>query len=189
MGLHRRRFIASAAGFVLAAAGPALGAAYVDVPVRGRTAATAINAIRARNGLGPLRPHGALEDAAADQARLMADLDQISHKLRGQSLSSRVRRAGYGGIAGENLSAGRADLDRVVEGWMNSPGHRRNMLDPRFSEFGIAAARVGSGRQSRYGIYGALLLGAPAGLPGGGGNGGGGLGFRVGRGFRFSIGG
>lgn len=147
----------------MAGALPAFGAAYVGIEVSSSAAASAINALRASNRRAPLTPDGALQRAAAHQAELMAELDEISHRLRGQALPSRVRRAGYDGLAGENLSAGRTALAAVLDGWMNSPGHRRNMLDPRFSEFGIAAARVAPDRPSRYRTYWALIFGIPAG--------------------------
>lgn len=149
------------AGFVLSGVGPAMGAGYVDVAVSARQSAAAINAVRAGARLPPLAAHPALAAAAAYQARLMAERDEISHRLGGQSLRSRVRRAGYPGFPGENLSAGRTSLGAVIEGWMASSGHRRNLLDPRFAEFGLAAARVPPGSPSRYRIYWALILGIP----------------------------
>jgi hypothetical protein len=106
-----------------------------------------------------------------------------------------VQRAGYNGIAGENLSAGRNSIDAVVDGWMNSAGHRRNMLDSRFTEFGLAAAQVPGDRASRYRNYWALILGNPTSstiLPapsGGGGGGGPSFGFSIGGRFRFTFGG
>ena len=53
----------------------------------------------------------------------------------------RMRRAGYGpGTVGENLAWGageEATPEHIVVGWMNSPGHRRNILEPRFREVGV----------------------------------------------------
>jgi hypothetical protein len=81
---------------------------------------------------------------------------------------------------------------------MNSSGHRRNMLDSRFTEFGLAAAQVPGGQPSRYRNYWALILGAQTGggtvLPSApgvsiGGGGGGGISFSIGRRFRFTFGG
>jgi uncharacterized protein YkwD len=165
--IARRRFMLAAAATAGAAAlsGCTLfgSADYQVVRVSDREAATAINAIRARNGLGALSHSRALQVIASQQARWMAEADRLAHEVRtGLDLSGRIERAGYQGIAGENISAGYTTLDSVIEGWMASPDHRHNMLEPDFTEFGIAAARVGPGRQSRFGVYWALVLGAPA---------------------------
>lgn len=194
----RRSLLLAAPALLLAANMPAFARGYVDIPVSSREAANAINRVRAQNGRGPVSLNRDLFDAAEYQARLMAEHDQISHELNGERLAGRVRRAGYDGIAGENLSAGRSSIDAVVEGWMNSPGHRRNMLDSRFTEFGLAAARVPGGQPSRFRNYWALILGAQTGAgilpstPGvtiGGGGGGGSVSFSFGRHFRFTFGG
>jgi uncharacterized protein YkwD len=133
------------------------------VRVSDREAEGLINAERARAGLGPVRINSRLEIAASTQARLMAEADKLAHAARaGQGLPARLEQAGYVGRAGENISAGRSSLDDAIQAWMHSPGHRANMLNPDFTEFGIAAARVGPGRDSRYSIYWALILGAPA---------------------------
>jgi uncharacterized protein YkwD len=193
----RRCFLLAAPALLLAANMPAFARGYVDIPVSSREATNAINRVRAQNGRGPVSLNRDLFDAAEYQARLMAEHDQISHELNGERLAGRVRRAGYDGIAGENLSAGRSSVDAVVEGWMNSSGHRRNMLDSRFTEFGLAAAQVPGGQPSRYRNYWALILGAQTGggtvLPSAPGvsigGGGGGISFSIGRRFRFTFGG
>ena len=48
---------------------------------------------------------------------------------------------------------------QAIDGWLASPGHRSTLLSDRFTEFGLAAARVGEGRDSRYGIYWAFIAG------------------------------
>jgi uncharacterized protein YkwD len=140
------------------------GGGSVDViAVSEAQAQSKINALRRQNGVGPVSPARRLEIVASQQARLMAENDELTHEVRmGMGLAGRIARAGYQGISGENISAGYDTLDRALAGWMASPGHRRNMLDPRFTEFGIAAARVGDGRASRFGTYWALVFGGPA---------------------------
>ena len=120
-------------------------------------AESAINSIRRAHGLGRVHPDRSLQGAAEHQARLMAAHDKISHAVSaGQSFRNRMRQAGISGRTGENVSAGRRDLASVLDGWMNSPGHRRNLLNRDFSRFGLASA-LPEGR-SRYGIYWALIL-------------------------------
>lgn len=162
MALQRRQFIVAASGLALAGLLPAAPAAATPVPVSPAQAAAAINAIRGSHRLAPLAIHPLLAEAAQAQAARMAARDDISHRLGG-SLRARLRQVGYPGYGGENLSAGRSSLADVLAGWMASPGHRANLLDRRYREFGIAAARVPSSRPSRYRIYWALILGIPAG--------------------------
>jgi uncharacterized protein YkwD len=162
MALKRRQFILAASGLALTGFLPATPAEATPVPVSEAGAAAAINAIRAGHRLAPLSLHRLLEAAAQAQAARMVARDEISHRLGG-SLRARLRQVGYPGIGGENLSAGRAELAAVLDGWMASPGHRANLLDRRYREFGIAAARVPSSRPSRYRIYWALIFGIPAG--------------------------
>lgn len=159
----RRQFLALAAAGVALSGCTLFGGSYDLIAISDRQAEDAINAIRARNGIGPVAHSRPLQIVASQQARLMAEDDQLTHEVRaGLGLQGRIVRAGYQGISGENISAGYASLASVLEGWMNSPGHRRNLLDSRFTEFGIAAARVAGGRQSRFGTYWALVLGTPA---------------------------
>lgn len=162
MALGRREFFLASSGFALAALLPACPAGATPVPVSVANAAAAINAVRASHGLAPLVADPLLARAAEAQAARMAARDDISHRLGG-SLRTRLRQVGYPGYGGENLSAGRASLGAVIEGWMASPGHRANLLNRRYREFGIAAARVAPSLPSRYRIYWALILGIPAG--------------------------
>lgn len=164
--LTRRTLLLSVVAASIAACSPFGLGSYQTVRVSEREAKSAINAQRARNGAGPVEPSRALQVIAAQQARLMAQADRLAHEAKsGYGLNDRIRRAGYQGTAGENVSAGYTSLDGVIDGWMASPGHRHNLLNPDFTEFGIAAARVADGRESRYGVYWAIVLGAPRTAP------------------------
>ena len=48
--------------------------------------------------------------------------------------------------AGENSAEGQSSPAEVMNGWMNSPGHRRNILDPNFTQIGIGIAKNAQGR-------------------------------------------
>ena len=101
-----------------------------------------LNAERARNGLGPLRRSRQLTASASVHADDMAARGYFSHTgSNGASLGGRVRRQGYGYcVVAENISKGRSDPAAVIAGWMASPGHRRNILNPDVTEFGLARA-------------------------------------------------
>jgi uncharacterized protein YkwD len=104
-----------------------------------------INGTRRTYGREPLTYNSRLESAARTHANLMASRNTLSHTLGG-SLRQRVTVAGYEGAVGENLGAGQTTLEGVIEGWLNSRGHRSTLLSPNFKEFGLAAARSANGK-------------------------------------------
>ena len=119
-----------------------------------RTAVNAVNKIRVAHGLKKLRIHPNLQRAAREQSRIMAKTRRMKHTAaRGYAFSTRLKRAGYRGLAAENIALGQKTLNRVLRAWMNSRGHRRNMLHPRMKYFGLAVAK-GGGRN-----YWAMVLG------------------------------
>src|SRR5689334_22644408 len=72
----------------------------------------------------------------------MADNGFFSHTgLDGSSPFDRMRQAGYNFLsAGENVAYGYATPQAVMDAWMNSPGHRDNILQPLYTEIGIGVA-------------------------------------------------
>jgi uncharacterized protein YkwD len=114
-----------------------------------------INAVRRANGSGPWTYNPALESAARSQARLMASQDTLSHDL-GTTLRQRVSAAGYQLAVGENVAKGYKTLPEAIEGWLASQGHRNTLLSSKFTEFGLAFARTGSGK-----LYWAMIAGGP----------------------------
>lgn len=112
--------------------------------------------IRTEHGLPPLQADARLEEAARQQAAFMARTGKMTHDTGwGRGFASRMRRNDVDGAAAENVAHGRMDLDRLFSMWMNSAGHRRNMLDPRFRHFGLGSADSGSDGER----YWALVLG------------------------------
>ena len=108
-----------------------------------------INSERGRHGLAPLRLNRRLSAAAAAHAGDMNARNYFSHdSLDGGSFVDRIRRAGYlsgarSWTVGENLawgSRGRAAPQMITQSWMNSPGHRANILNSAFREIGIGVA-------------------------------------------------
>ncbi|MEO1398545.1 MAG: CAP domain-containing protein [Pseudomonadota bacterium] len=113
-----------------------------------------VNALRAAHGLPPLKAHPRLTSAAKQQAALMARTGRMAHTAaRGYSFRSRMRKLGYRGIAAENIAKGQPNLKSVLRGWMNSRGHRKNILHPRMKFLGLSKAK-GGGRN-----YWAMVLG------------------------------
>lgn len=107
------------------------------------------NQQRMLNGLAPLAASGKLVQAAQIHAGNMAQLDQMSHVLTGVAQPDLVSRAqavryGYAKL-GENIAFRYAGAPEVVTGWMNSAGHKANILDPGFTEIGVAIAANSKG--------------------------------------------
>ena len=100
----------------------------------------AVNAARAKAGCGPLRMNGKLVAAAKGHAKAMAEQNFFGHAGKdGSRFSSRIKRQGYDyRAAAENIAAGQKSAGQVVASWMKSSGHRRNILDCRMKETGIA---------------------------------------------------
>jgi hypothetical protein len=97
------------------------------------------NQFRAQNGLGPLSVDIDLAEAAQVHSENMAYQDFFSHTgADGSKPWDRAATAGYeSGTVGENIAAGYTTPQAVVEGWINSEGHRANMLNSRYNEIGV----------------------------------------------------
>ncbi len=104
----------------------------------------AVNAQRSANGFAALTWNAKLESAAQLHSQDMSDHGVMSHTgTDGSSPSQRVTAAGYVWQAtGENIASGFTSLDAVMTAWMNSPGHRANILGSTYTQMG--AARVGN---------------------------------------------
>jgi uncharacterized protein YkwD len=158
LDLTRRSFLILGAATALSACAstmpllPAAASAHPAELTREQIIA-AINAVRAANGAPAWSYSAQLEDAARSQARLMASRNTMSHNL-GVTLRERVTTAGYMGAVGENVGKGYASLQDVIEGWMNSPGHRKTLLSSKFIEFGLATTTASGGKR-----YWAMIAG------------------------------
>lgn len=114
-----------------------------------------VREIRASAGLPALSPDERLERAAVRQAAYMAGSGKMEHTTGpGRDFATRMRRDGVDAPAAENLAHGRMEPERLFSMWMASPGHRSNMLDPRFGRYGLAYASDGNGQR-----YWAMVLG------------------------------
>ncbi|HEY6757877.1 MAG TPA: CAP domain-containing protein [Baekduia sp.] len=118
-----------------------------------------LNRERTHHGLRRLHPQRSLGNAATKYAHLMVAQHFFAHVSPGGStMTQRIKRTNYlrhtrAWSLGENLAWGSGSIAtpaRIVDAWMHSPGHRRNILDGGFREIGIGFA-----------------LGSPNGGPGG----------------------
>ncbi|MDY6899715.1 MAG: CAP domain-containing protein, partial [Cyanobacteriota bacterium] len=97
------------------------------------------NSYRAQHGLQPLTLNTSLSTSAQTHSQDMALADFFSHTgSNGSRVSERTKSAGYeSSYVGQNIAAGQITAEEVVRGWMNSPGHRENILNPNYKEIGI----------------------------------------------------
>lgn len=96
---------------------------------------------RAEAGCGTLERDSRLDAAARLHAEDMAVNDYFDHTSQdGRSPTDRAAEQGYDGGVGENIAAGYPDAASVMEGWMNSEGHRANILNCDYSVIGIGVA-------------------------------------------------
>ncbi|GHC77635.1 CAP domain-containing protein [Limoniibacter endophyticus] len=125
------------------------------VPVQGGGVSSDTRAIvgfiRTENGLPALRPDRRLERAALQQAHFMARVGRMTHDTgRGRDFASRMTASSIGGVAAENIAVGRMGYERLFSMWMNSPPHRKNMLNPQFTRYGLAYAEATPGSDQKY---------------------------------------
>lgn len=146
---------------------PLLSAKLADAKVEGQSLLERINGARAQArqcgeqrfaAAPPLVWNEALGEAALGHSRAMANGNFFSHLDRdGRTPGDRAELAGYrGGAVGENIAAAQDSAERVLQGWLASPGHCANLMNPAFSDFGGA---YGSDPKSDAGIYWTALFG------------------------------
>lgn len=96
-----------------------------------------VNAERAKEGLAALKTHTAISTAAQVRADELPTLFDHT-RPDGSSCFTALDEAGVRyWTAGENIAAGYATPEQVVNGWMNSPGHRANILNSSFTTIGV----------------------------------------------------
>lgn len=100
------------------------------------------NDARAENNLGELKTSGLLAKAAQAKANDMLARQYFSHNTPdGATPWSFIKAVGYSyTTAGENLAIDFTQAESVQSAWMNSPGHRANILNGNFTEIGIGIA-------------------------------------------------
>lgn len=134
---------------------------------------SAVNAVRARHMLAAFAADPQLQRAAETHADWMARTGKYGHEFGPATrFPARLAAAGFEGSAGENLGVGYGSIEAAVEGWLDSPEHRRIMLRPRYDRAGFAYAFNRSGKNPRYTHFWVLIVGRPvSGRSGRGGSG------------------
>lgn len=105
-----------------------------------------VNVERAKQGLAPLKQDWQLSRVARYKSQDMRDLGYFSHTsptygspfdmMRSFDISYRT--------AGENIAKGYSSPEAVVKGWMNSPGHRANILNSSYTHIGVGYVASGN---------------------------------------------
>ncbi|MFF9818236.1 CAP domain-containing protein [Streptomyces sp. NPDC014006] len=120
----------------------------VTVPAQARAEAEVlrlVNEERAKAGLAPLAANSALTGLAENFSDDMAARGFFDHTdPDGHTPWDRAAKAGITGLGGENIARGQADPAAVVAAWMDSPGHRANILNPDFKTLGVGV-HLGAG--------------------------------------------
>ena len=117
------------------------------------------NGERQKVGLEPLALSPALSDAAQEYSQVLATTGCFEHTCGPvPNFADRAGQSGYTGWSalGENIAAGFPSAEAVVTSWMNSPGHRANILSPTFTEIGVGMVKGGG----KFGTYWTQEFGA-----------------------------
>lgn len=125
---------------------------------------TLVNGQRAKVGCAALIANDKLVAAARGHSQDMADNDFFSHTgSNGSSPGDRIEAQGYNWSTwGENIAAGYTTPANVMDGWMNSSGHRANILNCNFTEIGIGYIYNGNDTGSvNYRHYWTQVFGRP----------------------------
>jgi uncharacterized protein YkwD len=138
--------VAAAAAFLAAApvasaAGCAgQGNASASATAQERAMLCLVNRARASRGLSPLAAPSSLAWAAARKSADIIRCDDFSHEACGRPYPYWAERSGYGACVGENIAyaGGSSATPRYIfRLWMNSPGHRENILRGSYDDIGI----------------------------------------------------
>jgi uncharacterized protein YkwD len=108
----------------------------------------------------PLGLSSKLTRSALEHSQDMARHNQFDHEgTDGSTPAQRATRAGYvWRTVGENIAAGATSAEEVMEGWLASPGHCENLMDPRFTETGIGYV---VDARSESGVYWTQMFAVP----------------------------
>jgi uncharacterized protein YkwD len=116
-----------------------------------------INIERAKRNLGPVSYNAKLDLAAERHNAHQIRVNAMAHSGIGDGdPGARIRAAGFTEAWGENVATGQRTPAEVVQDWMNSTTHRANILNPNWTQMGVAYGQTASGR-----TYWAQEFGAP----------------------------
>jgi uncharacterized protein YkwD len=106
-----------------------------------------VNKERSKVGAKPLKLNEKLDRAADKHSIDQAAHNKMSHSgSNGSKFGDRIKQDGYlFSSAAENVAAGQKNPMQVMESWMNSSGHRTNILNPQLENIGIGSATSSNG--------------------------------------------
>lgn len=145
----RRSFVVVLLALSLTGAGPVVmadpaEARTMKVKEQRRAILKKTNEIRARHGCPRLKLRPKLNKAAQRHARDMSRKNYFSHTSKdGTSWITRITRTGWDDPGGENIARGFYGASSVMSAWMNSPSHRRNIVNCKFRNLGVGFVRSG----------------------------------------------
>jgi uncharacterized protein YkwD len=118
-----------------------------------------VNSQRRAAGLRPLQPDNRLSAAAQTLANDLSETGRFSHQdSRGRTVGTRISEQGYNWrTAAENLAKGQRTPEEVVDGWLNSPGHRHNIMEPSVTNLGFGLSRSSDGQLVWVQVFGQPL--------------------------------
>lgn len=150
--------LAGCADAPLRTSSPAQRLALSSVSLEPESARRMINGYRQKRSLPPLTLDKLLTRAARRHAQDLAKGDRISHSgSDGSDPWARVAVTGYRPkLAAENVGAGQRSFTEVLQGWIDSPGHNKNLLLADAEHMGIA---LETRQNSRYQTFWTLVLG------------------------------
>lgn len=135
-------------------------------PTEPRQILALVNNVRAAHGLSTMRLNSSLNQAAQGHSAEQAAAGAIFHVApNGTDPGDRIARTGYRfSTWGENVAAGYRNPQAVMDAWMRSSGHCRNILNPAFTELGVGYVQR-QGDPSRYFDYWTQVFARPQGEP------------------------
>ncbi|WP_010238254.1 CAP domain-containing protein [Clostridium arbusti] len=106
-----------------------------------------VNVERSKSGLAPLKANADLSKVATAKAQDMIDKNYFSHTspTYGSPFDMMTKFGIKYTAAGENIAYGQKTPADVMNGWMNSPGHKANILNSNFTEIGVGMAKDKNG--------------------------------------------
>lgn len=145
-------------GFCLILALPLAAADKIEPTADEKAVLELSNKERKAADVKPLAFDAVLMKAARDHAANMAKQGKLSHELDGIAFGDRLQATGYKyGSAAENVAAGQKTPAKAIESWMNSEGHKQNLLNPGLTVLGVGIAKGDDGT-----IYWCQIFATPA---------------------------
>lgn len=103
-----------------------------------------MNQERAKEGCAPVSDESRLAAAAQGHSDDMSDRNYFSHTTpEGVTFDQRIQNAGYSKPGAENIAKGQQTADAVMVAWMNSSGHRTNILNCDLKKIGVGVTTDG----------------------------------------------